>query len=111
MSATGFTRMVELFDPDAEVQAACFCTYGLEAAFFETEVLPALLPRELPADRLSGSGAGYHHAADEALQRVPVDVFYDHLREGTELLAGYRQVNLGGAAFHPKLILVAYADR
>ena len=109
--STSFSRLREVFLDDREPQQALFSTYGLDAEFFEAEVLPALFPERLQLDRLGGSAVGYLNAADRALQSVPVTVFYDHLLgDGNQLQYVPYRVPVRGA-FHPKLMLLDYGDR
>jgi hypothetical protein len=84
---TAFARLRDVFLPGREPERAVFCTYGFDARFFEAEVLPAMLPESLALDREAGSSSAYVNAADVALQRREVGVFYDHLLgDGPELL-------------------------
>jgi len=107
-----FARLRDAFDPDTDAQAAFLCTFGLDAPFFESEILPSLVPTSLPFDPQAGSRGAYLHAADEVLGTTPVEVVYDHMvSEGPQLMATYRRVMTGPGAFHPKLALVDYGDR
>jgi hypothetical protein len=109
--STPFSRIREVFLDDREPEQALFCTYGLDAEFFEAEILPAVFPQRLALDRQAGSAAGYLHAADRTLQIVPVMVFYDHLiGEGNQLQYVAQRVGRV-SAFHAKLILLDYGDR
>lgn len=109
---TAFARLRDVFLPGLEPERAVFCTYGFDARFFETEVLPAMLPESLCLDREAGSSDGYLNAADVALQRRDVSVFYDHLLgDGPELLYECWPVNMLPRRFHAKLILLDYGDR
>jgi hypothetical protein len=108
---SGLARLRDLFRPDREPEEALFCTYGFDARFFESEILPAAFPISLSLDRDSGSEEAYLHSADELLARRPVSVFYDHLAdEGPELNYGARRFDVGGRAFHPKLIVLDYGE-
>ena len=75
-------------------------------------LLPALLPNSVSLDREAGSESAYLNAADTALQRRDVGVFYDHLAEGEgpELLYGSWPVDVRPRAFHAKLMLLDYGD-
>jgi len=107
-----FARLREAFDPNRDAEAAFLCTFGLDAPFFESEILPALVPSGLPLDPQAGSRGAYLHAADEVLGPTPVEVLYDHMvSAGPQLLANYRRVVAGTGAFHPKLVLVDYGNR
>lgn len=108
-----FARLREAFDPERDAQALFLCTFGLDAPFFESEILPTLLPSGLPLDPQAGSRAGYLRAADEVLASTPIEVWYNHMvSEGPRLpLVTYRQAANNRAAFHPKLSLVDYGDR
>jgi len=109
---TAFARLRDVFLPGLEPERAVFCTYGFDARFFETEVLPAMLSESLALDREAGSSDGYLNAADVALQRRDVSVFYDHLLgDGPELLYGCWPVDMLPRRFHAKLILLDYGDR
>jgi hypothetical protein len=111
---TRLARLRDVFVPGEEPQRAFFCTYGFAAPFFESEILPALLPKSLSLDREAGSTGGYLNAADTALQRRDVGVFYDHLDgegEGPQLRYGTWAVNVRPGAFHAKLMLLDYGDR
>lgn len=104
-------RLRDLFRSDREPDEALFCTYGFDARFFEAEILPAAFPISLSLDRDSGSEEAYLHGADELLARRPVSVFYDHIAdEGPELNYGPRRFDVGGRAFHPKLIALDYGE-
>ncbi len=59
--STPFSRLREVFLDDREPEQALFCTYGLDAEFFEAEILPAVFPQRLALDRQAGS----------ALRRTP----------------------------------------
>jgi hypothetical protein len=107
---TRLGRLWDLMLVGREPQAALFCTYGFDARFFEAEVLPALFPVSLTLDRESGSPAAYLNAADSALPRTTVGVFYDHLLSGPELVYGSWRVDVAPRAFHPKLTLLDYGD-
>lgn len=110
--SVNFARLREAFDPTKDAEAAFLCTFGLDAPFFESEILPALVPSGLPLDPQSGSGGAYLHAADEVLGTTPVEVLYDHMvSAGPQLLVTYRRVVAGTGAFHPKLALVDYGNR
>ena len=65
---TAFARLRDVFLAGLEPERAVFCTYGFDARFFETEVLPAMLSESLALDREAGSSDGYLNAADVALQ-------------------------------------------
>lgn len=105
-------RLRDCFLAGRDPRAAVFCTYGFEAAFFEAEVLPALLENSLGLDRRAGSKGAYLNAADTALQARDLCVFYDHLgEEGPELTYAALRVDSGGGAFHPKLTILDYEDR
>lgn len=105
-------RLREAFLDDVDPQAALFCTYGLDAAFFEAEILPAVFPVRLNLDRESGSRAAYLAAADQVMQSCNVLVFFDHLLDdGPGLPYVATRVDVRPGAFHPKLIIAAYEDR
>lgn len=106
-----FARLREAFDPRLDAQAAFLCTFGLDAPFFEAEILPTLVPSGLALDRQAGAPAASLHAADEVLGATPIEVLYDHMvSEGPQFLVTYRRV-AGRAPFHPKLALVDYGER
>lgn len=109
---TAFARLRDIFLPGTEPDRAIFCTYGFDARFFETEVLPAMLPQSLTLDREAGSPNGYLNSADAALQKRDVSVFYDHLLgDGPELLYECWPVDVFPQRFHAKLIVLDYGDR
>ena len=108
---TSFSRLLDVFLPGREPEAALFCTYGVDAQFFEAEVLPWTFPLRLGLDRMAGSAAGYLNAADRALQSRFVGVYYDHLLlDGPQLPYLPIRVDVSQGAFHPKLILLDYGD-
>lgn len=108
---TRLARLRDVFVPGADPQRAYFCTYGLDARFFEAELLPALLPNSLSLDREAGSQGAYLNAADTALQRRDVGVFFDHLiDDGPELLNAAWRIDVLPRAFHAKLMLLDYCD-
>src|SRR3954447_6851809 len=95
-----FSRLREALVPDTDVRSALLCTYGLDAQFFEAEILPDLLPRALATDATAGSLSAYLYEADGATATSHIEVLYDHLTgDGPQLFLGYRQINLGGRAF------------
>ena len=104
-------RLRDVFLPNRDPQRAYFCTYGLDPKFFEGELLPALFPNSLALDREAGTASAYVNAADTAMQRHDVGVFYDHLAgDGQELQYGAWPVNVRPMAFHAKLMLLDYGD-
>jgi len=105
-------RLRDVFVPNVDPERAYFCTYGLDARFFETELLPALLPNSVSLDREAGTPSAYLNAADSALQRLDVGVFYDHLTddEGPELIYATWPVDVRPRAFHAKLMLLDYGS-
>lgn len=109
---TRLARLRDVFVPNVDPERAYFCTYGFDPRFFEAELLPALLPNSVSVDREAGSESAYLNAADTALQRRDVGVFYDHLAEGEgpELLYGSWPVDVRPGAFHAKLMLLDYGD-
>jgi hypothetical protein len=108
---TAFARLRDVFLPGREPDRAVFCTYGFDTRFFEAEVLPAMLPESLALDREAGSWNAYVNAADVALQRRGVVVFYDHLLgDGPELIYASWPVDMLPRRFHAKLILLDYGD-
>lgn len=108
---TAFARLRDAFLTGREPDRAVFCTYGFDARFFEAEVLPAMLPESLSLDREAGSTNAYMNAADVALQRRDISVFYDHLLgDGPELLYASWPIDLLPRRFHAKLILLDYGD-
>ncbi len=108
---TSFSRLLDVFLPEREPQAALYCTYGLDAHFFEAEVLPWTFPLRLGLDRTAGSAAGYLNAADRALQNRFVGVYYDHLLlDGPQLPYLPVRVDVSPGAFHPKLVVLDYGD-
>jgi hypothetical protein len=110
-AATPLSRLKDALVPEKDVHSAFLVTYGLDPRFFEAEVIPALVPTKLANDASAGSLSAYVHEADQTAATTPVEVLYDHLTgEGPQLLLGYRQVSLGGAAFHPKLLVAEYDD-
>lgn len=109
---TTFARLRDVFVAGMEPERAVFCTYGFDARFFETEVLPAMLSESLAVDREAGSSDGYLNSADVALQRREISVFYDHLLgDGPELLYGCWPVDVLPRRFHAKLLLLDYGER
>jgi len=109
---TAFARLRDVFLPGREPDRAVFCTYGFDARFFEAELLPAMLSESLALDREAGFANAYLNAADVALQRREVGVFYDHLLgDGPELLYAAWPVDILPRRFHAKLILLDYGDR
>lgn len=110
--ATPLARLKETLLPNQDVRSSFLVTYGLDARFFEAEVLPALVPTKLGNDASTGSLSAYLHDADQAAATTPIDVLYDHLLgDGPQLFQSYRQITLGGQAFHPKLVTAEYEDR
>ena len=108
---TRLARLKDIFLPEREPRRALFCTYGFDARFFESEVIPALFPTSLRLDREAGSQDAYLHAADVALARPAIGVFYDHLLgDGPELIYGAWRVDVAPRAFHPKLAVLDYGD-
>ena len=108
---TRLARLKDIFLPEREPQRALFCTYGFDTRFFESEVIPALFPTSLRLDREAGSQDAYLHAADVALARPAISVFYDHLLgDGPELIYGTWRVDVAPRAFHPKLAVLDYGD-
>lgn len=108
---TRLARLKDVFLPEREPQRALFCTYGFDARFFESEVIPALFPISLGLDRESGSHDAYLHAADVTLARPAVSVFFDHLLgDGPELIYGSWRVDVVPRAFHAKLAALDYGD-
>jgi hypothetical protein len=108
---TRLARLKDAFLTDREPERALFCTYGFDARFFESEVIPALFPTSLGLDRDSGSHDAYLHAADVALARPAISVFYDHLLgDGPELIYGTWRVDVAPRAFHPKLMVLDYGN-
>jgi hypothetical protein len=107
---TRLARLRDVFVPNVDPVGAYFCTYGLDSRFFEAEVLPALFPNSMSLDRQAGTASGYLNAADAALQRVDVGVFYDHLTdgEGPELIYASWPVDVRPRSFHAKLMLLDY---
>jgi hypothetical protein len=104
-------RLRDSFLPE-DPRSALFCTYGLDARFFEAEILPATFPVRLTLDRESGSRAAYFAAADAALQAAPVLVFFDHLTDdGPGLPYVAARVDVKPRAFQPKLMVLEYEDR
>lgn len=109
---THFARLRDAFIREREPERAVFCTYGFDARFFEAEVLPAMLSESLVLDREAGSADAYLNAADVALQRRDIGVFYDHLLgDGPELLYACWPVDILPRRFHAKLVLLDYGDR
>lgn len=110
--STPFSRLRDTFLDGRDPERALFCTFGLDAHFFEAEVLPALFPNRLALDRQAGSAVGYLNAADRALQGRTIAVFYDHLLgEGPQLPYLAQRVSVRPRAFHPKLALLDYGDK
>lgn len=109
---TRLARLWDVFEPNVDPERAYFCTYGFDPRFFEAELLPALLPNSVSLDRAAGSESAYLNAADTALQRHDIGVFYDHLFEGQgpELFYGSWPVDVRPRAFHAKLMLLDYGD-
>lgn len=108
---TRLARLRDVFVPEVDPDRAYFCTYGFDARFFEAELLPALLPNSLSLDREAGSESAYLNAADTALQRRDVGVFFDHLDragDGPEILNAAWRVDVPRRAFHAKLMLLDY---
>lgn len=109
---TPLSRLRDSLLPDTDVRAALLCTYGLDPQFFEAEILPALLPTALGTDASAGSLSAYLYEADGATATSRIEVLYDHLvADGPQLFLGYRQIDLGGRAFHPKILIAEYEDR
>lgn len=108
---TGFARLRDTFLAEREPQSALFCTYGFDAGFFEGELLPALYPISLGTDREAGSKQAYQGAADLALLKTGVGVFFDHLSgEAPELVYESWRVDVAPRCFHPKLAVLDYGD-
>lgn len=109
--AVPLARLKDVLLPRQDVRSAWLTTYGLDAQFFEAEILPGLVPTRLPHDAQTGSLSAYLHEADQTTATVPVDVLYDHLTgESNKLFLNYRRVDLGNAAFHPKVLVAEYDD-
>jgi hypothetical protein len=90
---------------DEPCLGAVFCSYTFDPAYFEEQVLRALL-------RLSGDpqedGARFHEEARAALRETPVACFVDaSVRQGGRRLP-YDLGLVRARTFHPKVILVLY---
>ena len=90
---------------DEPCLGAVFCTYTFDPAYFEEQVLRALL-------RMSGDpdedAARYHEEARAALRETPVACFVDaSVRRGGRRLP-YDLHLVRKRTFHPKVILVLY---
>ena len=74
-SAVISDRLKELID-GREVKAATFTTYTFEPEFFELEVIPLLLPGDIP---FSSDSRVKEFQVREALRdtKLNLDVFYD----------------------------------
>ena len=108
---TRLARLRDVFLNDREPERALFCTYGFDATFFESEVIPAIFPISLGLDRESGSQDEYLNAADNALLRRSISVFFNHvLGDGPELEYAARPVDVAPRDFHPKLMALDYGD-
>ena len=100
---------------DRKVKAALFTTYTFEPEFFELEIIPLLLKRDIP------------YSADERVKQfqvrenlreadLSIDVFYDlpMFRECVETSPEMEYlchgVNNGNAAFHGKLVFLLLED-
>lgn len=100
-----------------QVKAAVFTTYTFEPDFFELEVIPLLLPNNIPYS--SDSRVKAFQVRDALRQAsLPLEVFYDaklFRKEGqTSPSMEYlcHGVHYGNAAFHPKLnLLLAYSEK
>jgi len=99
-----------------EVKAATFTTYTFEPEFFELEVIPLLLPGDIP---FSSDSRVKEFQVREALRdtKLSLDVFYDlqifrkegHSSPTMEYLC--HGVHRGNNAFHAKLILILVYDQ
>ena len=90
---------------DEPCLGAVFCTYTFDPAYFEDQVLRALL-------RLGGDpeedAARYHEEARAALRETPVACFVDaSVRHGGRRLP-YDLHLVRARTFHPKVVLVLY---
>jgi hypothetical protein len=92
---------------DEPCLGAVFCTYTFDPAYFEEQVLRALL--RLSSDP-EEDGARFHEEAREALRETPVACFVDAgvRRAGRRLPYDLHLVRK--RTFHPKVILVLYED-
>ena len=108
--ASTLARLRDALPADHDVRSALLCTYGLDPRFFEAEVLPALLPPSSRRRRRRLTGRYLHEERPDAVPPWKCSTTIS-TGDGPQLLLGYRQVALGGPAFHPKLLVAEYADR
>jgi hypothetical protein len=84
---------------------AVFCSYTFDPAYFEDQVLRALLRLRGDPDE---DGARYHEEARTALQQTPIACFVDaNVRRGGRRLP-YDLLLVRRRTFHPKVVLVLY---
>lgn len=92
---------------DEPCLGAVFCSYTFDPAYFEAHVLRALL-------RLNGDpeedGARFHEEARAALRETPVACFVDASVRRAGRCLPYDLHLVRKRTFHPKVILVLYAD-
>jgi hypothetical protein len=103
-----FQRLVDqVLASDEPCLGAVFCTYTFDPAYFEEQVLRALL--RLSSDP-EEDGARFHEEARAALRETPVACFVDASvrRAGRRLPYDLHLVRK--RTFHPKVILVLYED-
>lgn len=98
-----------------EVKAAAFTTYTFEPEFFELEVIPLLLPGNIP---FSSDARVKQFQVREALREscINLEVFYDlpifrkEGRSSPSMEYRFHGVHHGNSAFHAKLALILVHD-
>lgn len=101
---------------DCEVKAAVFTTYSFDPEFFELEVIPLLLPGNIP---FSSDSRVKQFQVREALREssIELEVFYDlplYRKEGSASPAMqylFHGIDRGNSAFHAKLAIILVRDQ